>query len=911
MLRYHRMGWNGLNVEAEGTGISAALSHDVNLLGAMLGQVIAERAGMETFLRVERLRSLCKGAYSAGGESNREQAAELIRGLTTEEITILARAFTAFFHLVNQAEKKEIVRINLERDQSSADPRPESIADGVRRLRQSGCTQDQVMIRLSRLDIQPTLTAHPTEARRRSILEKQQEIAGLLSDLSRKDLTPRQREDVLEGIYRQITLLFVTDELHGERLTIENEVQNGLYFCSTSIWEAVPKLYRDLLCSLEEEYGNRPRLPVVVGYRSWIGGDRDGNPFVTPEATRQTLWMHRKAVLNLYANELDGLRRELSPSSRQIAAPDELVQSIHLDSERYALPPELVRRFRFEPYRVKISYMMEKLKAASTSDDYRAEEFVEDLETIRFCLHKNGLGAIAESGRLADLIVRAQTFGFHMATLDIRQHSLVHEKVITEMWQASGISANYAALSEADRVRLLNEHLIRQEPPSPTGLSETSDSSRDLFRVLREAMELNESSVGCYIISMTHGVSDILEALLLAAEEGLQDRLDIVPLFETIQDLQNAGLLMESLFQDQAYKAHLERRNGFQEIMLGYSDSNKDGGFWMSNWALLKAQEDLALVCRKHGISFRFFHGRGGTVGRGGGRANQAIMAMPARCRNGRIRFTEQGEIISFRYSLPFLAHRHLEQIVSAMLAATSGETESDSRPAEEWVNLMDQVAFRSMDAYRRLVQDPGLWDWYLSVTPVEHISRLPIASRPVSRGVGSGAPFEDLRAIPWVFAWTQTRYNVPGWYGTGTAFAALITESPQNLAVFRDMYAHWPFFRAAINNVQLELARTHLSAAQYYSSAAGGPFHQQIIAEYEKAVDAVLQITGQGELLGNFPVIRKSIVLRNPYTDVLNLVQSELLRRWRASSESERESLRYALFLSINGIAAAMQSTG
>jgi phosphoenolpyruvate carboxylase len=437
---------------------------------------------------------------------------------------------------------------------------------------------------------------------------------------------------------------------------------------------------------------------------------------------------------------------------------------------------------------------------------------------------------------------------------------------------------------------------------------------------VREAIETEPESIRSYIVSMTHQVSDLLEPMLLAKEAGLWDvetdacpALDFVPLFETIEDLEMSAEFMDTLFSHPVYARQVAARGGFQEIMLGYSDSNKDGGYWMANWALHKAQRGLGEVCRRHDVDFRLFHGRGGTVGRGGGRANQAILAMPAVANNGRIRFTEQGEVISFRYALAGVAHRHLEQIVSAVLAATPRGEPAPSAPDEgEGARLMEVISKASMDAYRALIDDPGLWSWYIRATPIEHISRLRIASRPVSRKSASEVDFESLRAIPWVFAWTQTRYLVPGWYGIGSGLAPVL-DDPSSEAVLQRLYTDWPFFRAVIDNAQMEMARARLPIAERYARTQDGGqgYHARIAADFDRARDAILRITRSSNLLENDRVIHRSIELRNPYTDVLNLVQVELLDRFRHAPDDARQPIGDALFLSINGIAAAMQSTG
>jgi phosphoenolpyruvate carboxylase len=539
-----------------------------------------------------------------------------------------------------------------------------------------------------------------------------------------------------------------------------------------------------------------------------------------------------------------------------------------------------------------------------------------------------------------------ESFGFALAGLDVRQHSGVHEAAVSEILRLAQVVDDYSALPEDERLEVLAAELGNPRPLLPPGaeLSQRSAGVMETLAVVRQAIAVDPAAIQAYVVSMTHSVSDLLEVLLLAKEAGLIPAaadgdppaapFDLVPLFETIEDLEAAGERMAALFRHPVYRRYLAGRGDFQEIMLGYSDSNKDGGYWMANWALHRAQDRLARVCRQHGIDFRLFHGRGGTVGRGGGRANQAILAMPVAVHNGRIRFTEQGEVISFRYGRSGIARRHLEQIVHAMLLSTAEHTDrargggddpgkdplTGAAPDEEAARLMQAIARRSFAAYRELIDDESLWRFYTAATPIEHISRLPIASRPVSRS-GSQVAFDDLRAIPWGFAWIQTRYLVPGWYGTGRALDEVLSQEDdgaggETLARLRRLYREWPFFTAVVNNAQREMARARLDVAALYAELAEAPeaasIHRRIAADFADARRAILAITGQGELLDNNPVIQKSIRLRNPYTDVLNLLQIELLQRFRASdAEDERAALGEAIFLSINGIAAAMQSTG
>ncbi|ARA92497.1 phosphoenolpyruvate carboxylase [Rhodothermaceae bacterium RA] len=931
-----------LQEETRQAGISAPLSEHIALLGDMLGEALREQAGPDVFDLVIELRRLCRDAEPDRIASAFAEVAHRIRPLDLETITWLLRGYTALFHLINKAEQQEIIRINRERAlHSNPDaPRPESIAEAIHTLKQQGASLDDVLALLRRLDIQPTLTAHPTEARRRSILFKQQRIAALLHTLRYGKPTPEEAERILAETRNQIRLLLATDEVRPERLHVEDEVEHGLYFVRHTIWHTIPRIYRDVQQALAQYYEAHVDFPVFLRYRSWIGSDRDGNPNVTPAVTRHTLLVQRRTALELYLTALRDLRRELSVSDQQVPVPDALRASIEADAAAISLDPIRLRQYQHEPFRLKLSYLIARLErlrarldapaASSPAEAYTSTDFIADLRLIRQCLDACGLGEVAHSGPLSDLLVQAQTFGFHMMALDVRQHSRVHEEVVTTLLRLAGVTDDYAALPEAERQRVLSAELANPRPlvPRGTDLPDPARSVMDTLTVIREAVAHEPLSIGSYIISMTHEVSDLLEVMLLAKEAGIWRMdgdtvhcpIDFVPLFETIEDLGEADAFMERLFTHPIYRRHLAARGQFQEMMLGYSDSNKDGGYWMANWALHQAQDRLGRVCRRHGIDFRLFHGRGGTVGRGGGRANQAILSMPSACQSGRIRFTEQGEVISFRYALSDIARRHVEQIVNAMIRATSRPYDGDEAvPVAEGAPehaLMDRIADRSMAAYRRLIEDPRFWPWYTKATPIEHISRLPIASRPVSRKTGGEVDFESLRAIPWVFAWTQTRYNVPGWFGIGEALQALIDGEPGTLDQLRAMYRSWHFFRAVVNNAQREMARARLPIASRYARLAdanghASPIHDLIAADFERARNALLRITEQEHLLDINPVIQKSITLRNPYTDVLNLLQMELLHRYRQASEQERPSLRRALFLSINGIAAAMQSTG
>lgn len=882
------------------------------------------------------LPQLSAKAFEEEGGSANSELQEKISGMSVSEIRELLRLTTIFFHLINSLEQHEIIRINRERAKNIdvENPRPESISDALKFFKSKGIAYEDALDVFQKLDIQPTITAHPTEARRRSILNKQGEITSAIGHIDDDDLTPVEKEAKINQILNEIALLLSTDEVRTERLTVGDEVENGLYYFTNSIWSTVPRLYDDIRSGFSQQYNKIPELPIILKYRSWIGSDRDGNPFVTRDVTWSTLIEHRKAALNLYLEELEKIRRYLSVSQSLVKVSDELLESLEKDEAEVPLSTQYKRHYNNEPYRRKITHIMHRMRnmvakldsseqEVLDSADYSADDFEADLKLISRSLTANGLEDIVRFGDFSDLIVRAKTFGFHLASLDIRQHSKRHESAVEELLNIAKVHDSYSSLTEEEKVEILMGELENPRPLSPVfeKMSDSTEEILDVFKLVGQIQKLDPRAFGSYIISMTHGVSDMLEVVLLAKETGLwrlkngvvETSIDVVPLFETIEDLESSASQMGTILTNPIYALQMKARNNFQEIMLGYSDSNKDGGYWMANWALQKAQLQLGDVLREHKVDFMLFHGRGGTVGRGGGHSNRAILALPSVSNTGRIRFTEQGETISFRYSLPDITRRHLEQIVNAVVRVTAGEGQKAIKEGDKTQVIMNELADGAMQAYRKLIDDPGFWDWFKTITPVEHIGNLPIASRPVSRGGENGLEFENLRAIPWVFGWTQVRYNVPGWYGLGTSLAPMIQEAPELVDTFRKWYKEWSFFNTIVDNAQRELARTQaLTTKMYADRGESSKFHDQIMNDLEKTRKVILEITEQEEILDRRKVIQNSIVFRNVFTYPLNLLQIELLNRWEETENREMDKeLRKALFLSINGVAAAMQSTG
>jgi phosphoenolpyruvate carboxylase len=906
----------------------------------------------------------CREAGDAMDHESRDRAAARLASVPLSELLSLVQFITARFHLMNLGEQLRIVTVNQERERAAtqAMPRAESVLEAVSIARSAGLTSEQLLRALSAVDVNPTLTAHPTEARRRTIINKQLEIAAYARRVHEPGLAPADRANIEHRLRAAVSLLLMSDDVRNRRLTVDDEARNGLYFLTNSIWQTVPRLARDVETAVRAVFAPSSEVaatptsdlatrvnPALLRYRSWIGGDRDGNPEVTAETTHATLETLRAAALDLWDRELEHLKRELSISARRANIDPELLAAIDRDRAAWLPDNANVAQRNTEPFRLRLMQMRARLHGDPT---YTASKLAADLELLRRALRTIRGPWLDHFVPLDDAIVRAHVFGLHLATLDIRQHSAVHEHAVAELLAAADVTDRYGELPESERVELLRRELSTHRPlvAHDAVLSPKAAETLRTLDVVRAAVSRDPACIRSYIISMTHGISDMLEVLLLMKERGLYEppgtRIDhagvssatshapartlhVVPLLETIDDLERGPDVLRDILADPVYRHHLVRleaqdradahsavTNGLsQEIMLGYSDSNKDGGFLMANVALHRAQQQLAVAATEANVSVRFFHGRGGTVGRGGGRAGRAILAAPRNAASGRLRFTEQGEVISFRYALPEIAHRHLEQILNAAIraeiprhhAAFSSPESADPRVAD----LLHRLAQTSMRRYRELIDDPRFWNWFVAVSPIVHIGSLPIASRPVSRATaGSSYGFDQLRAIPWVFSWIQMRALAPGWFGIGAAFAGC---SDADLALLRGEMSRSTFLGTIADNAMQEMARARLPIAKRYAALAphGESFFHLLHVEFNAARESLLSLTQRRALLEAQPVIAASIAARNPWTDVLNLVQIELLARFNAANEHERPALREAILASINGIAAAMQSTG
>lgn len=917
-----------VGISPEPFGLSGPLSQDLRVLDELLGQVVQEQEGSHVL-------DACQKLYAFATKS---PDADLFKALpefkSPELAQKVARAYTILFQLINLAEQKEIVRVNRSREN-----RPESIRSTFQILKKQGVTSKKMADNLSHLQIVPTLTAHPTEARRRVVLDKLDAIAQGLVELTDRhgdvDLSrPLDGEDMARNdIRRNVATLWQTAEVEPGGTTVIDEVHNALYFFERTIFRVVSWVQRDFAEAWKANFeGDPPDTTQAMRYRSWVGGDRDGNPNVTPDVTRQTLALHHRLFVRNSLHLVNLLAAEATQDESLIDPKEPMYLEL---LERYhngELTKEENHRLKDMPFAQFLTTVSKRLAACLDDEEnpYAGKPFLQDLELCNQALTNCKSTDFAGTGRFPRLMRQVLSFSGGIIALDIRQHSEQHEGPVAELLTACGSisdKSKYLKADEAQKCDLLRAEIANPRPmvsPHWTG-SEKTEGIREVFRVISEAhAKYGPASVPCYIVSMTHGVSDLLEIMVLAKDAGLLDgpdgkirsTLDFVPLLETIDDLHHGVALLDNLLQDPVYRQAVADRGDVQEIMLGYSDSSKDGGYLAANWALQKAQFDLAKVADKHGVKLRFFHGRGGTVGRGGGRANRAILSQPRHSFDGQMRFTEQGEVISFRYSLRPIAHRHLEQILSASLVAVNrSHDKEDTSPA--WLEVMDALALTSRQTYRDLVyNDPRFLEFYTQATPIKFISRLSIASRPVMRPGKSLESLDGLRAIPWNFAWVQARYVVPGWYGLGSAIQALLTEKPDALQTLREMAANWPFFSTVLENAELELVRTHLLTSELYARLVqdqdlATSFHNRISAEYDRTKSAILQILEKDELMEKSRTVRQTVQFRNPLVLPLNVLQTNLITLLNAGKAKDEEKTIDAVVQTIAGLAAGMQSTG
>jgi phosphoenolpyruvate carboxylase len=886
---------------------------DVRELGALLGDVLEDQSSTAAFETVEDLRTSAI-AYRAGEAESRRPLQDVIDRLDPEGESAVARAFTTYFELINLAEERERVRAN--REASQARTLEDGLEETVEALSEADADTETVQGILDDVLIEPTFTAHPTEARRKTVKAKLRSIAKDLEVLDERRMTDKEADQLWKEVDAEVTSLWQTSQVRDRRPEPQDEARNVQWYLENILFDVVGEVYQEFEDVVHEEYPDVD-VPKLFEFRSWAGSDRDGNPFVTPEVTTDTLERQRDVVIAKYLDALKRLSGVLSQDGRRVDVGDALRESIEADRERLPVVGEEVEaRYPDEPYRQKLKLMRERLRRISDvrPDGYTdPSEFLADLDVVHESLCLTGAEQVAAT-YVEPLRRQVDTFGFTLASLDLRDHRENHTEAVSEALAQEGV--DYATMDEAERVDVLTEAVLQEE--SLVDLEEPGDVSDTAARVLRRFSKLGDwqreygvGAIDTYCISMTEEPSHVLEVLFLADQAGvvsLPDHcgVDIVPLLETESALNGARRIMGTLFENEAYEQALAARNDVQEIMLGYSDSNKENGFLAANWDLYKNQRRLANITDDFGVTMRLFHGRGGSISRGGGPMNRAMLALPNETVTGQIKFTEQGEAIAEKYANPRIAERNLEQMLNAQVRARRNAIrQPEEQVPEEWVDAMDTMAAAARQEYRDLLESDGFVSYFEQATPITVIEDLNLGSRPASRS--GERTVEDLRAIPWVFSWTQSRCILPGWYALASGIDAFLEEG--DVETLREMYDEWPFFRTTLDRATLSLARTDFEIAAEYADLADADlresFFPRLSDEYDRAVDHALDICGRDSLLQR-DWLEESLARRNPYVDPLNLLQTHLLAQTHRT-ESEEQTLR----LTVKGIAAGMKNTG
>ncbi|KAA6185823.1 phosphoenolpyruvate carboxylase [Thiohalocapsa marina] len=927
----------------------AGPERDIALFATLLGEVLREHSRKRVLVVVERLRDGFLTLREHDDEALRGKLMKRIDGLDPQTLSEVIRAYTIYFSLANIAE--EVHGFLQRRTTVSAGGRlwRGSFDHTLRQFAEEGVAAEALQTLFDRLAYLPVFTAHPTEAKRRTTLETQRRIFLLALDLHRHKLNQEEQQDRLGEILSEIQILWKTDEVRVHKPQVTDEVRQGLYFFHESLFHVLPQVYRNLERAVRRFYGHEAgiQVPSFIAFGSWIGGDRDGNPFVKPETTELAVRMHCELVLDEYLTRVGRLTRVLSHSSALCEPSPEFLDSLDAD-EDYWLGPmgQTQRRYFHEPYRRKLAIVSHRLRAslarvraridgvehsAQMAEGYTdAQQLLDDLYLIRDSLISHG-DANAADGPLKDLIRLVESFGFHLMRLDVRQESGRHTQAIVELFARQPGAPFYGAFSEEQKRLALAEAIAHPHPfhIDKATLTPETRETLEVFEVMaRMRAEISEDVFGAYVISMTHSASHVLEVMLLARLAGLAGRTNggtagwfcnirIAPLFETIEDLGQIDAVMSALFDNPTYAALLQASGNLQEVMLGYSDSCKDGGILSSAWNLYEAQEKIMALARRHGIDCRLFHGRGGTVGRGGGPTHEAILAQPDDTVHGQIKFTEQGEVLSYRYANPETALYELTMGISGLIKASRCVIEPPPPPRKDFLGIMAELARLGEEAYRELVcGTEGLMDYFYEVTPVDAIALLNIGSRPSHRKKRDRS-LGSIRAIPWVFGWAQSRHTLPAWYGIGSAIERWRGSDVERLAKLQRMYQEWPFFRAILSNSQMALYKAEMHIAHEYLRLARDPARAEVLyntiaEEYQRTVTQVLNVAGLLGLMAETPDLQVSLARRNTYLDPLNHVQIALLERYRQEGAAEeREQWLDPLLRSINAIAAGMRNTG
>ncbi|MCC7201758.1 MAG: phosphoenolpyruvate carboxylase [Nitrospirae bacterium] len=911
------------------------LQADIQYLEDALSEVIREQEGDELFHLIKDFENACKKIKDQYDPSIEEFLLRESEKLNIPTASKLIQAFALYFYLLNTAEenfgmqqRREILREG-ERIRGSFE-------DCLARLKDKGVNRQIILDVIDNLSIEPVMTAHPTEAKRLTILKKYRKIYLTIFKKENPIWTPDEKALLGQEIINEIQKLWQTGDIFLERPTVQEEITNGIHYFREAFYPVIPKLYLALKRALGKFYpDNELHLPPFLKFGSWIGGDRDGNPNVTPDLTRWALKAQKDLILSLYIQSVNELIGSLSQSTTKVNVSPELLASIEIDAANMPdTGQRIIDRNPYEPYRQKLSFIkirLEKTREVNTAVltsavahseklYQNASEFLNDLQIIRRSLYENKGSKTAEI-EIDALIKRIEVFAFHLVRLDIREEASKHTRAILEIFEVLGIYPDYINMPEDEKIRILAMEIENRRPLIHEDMTLPAECRRtvETFRVIKWAREnISPDAINTYIISMTHELSDILTVLLLAKEAGIRF-LDIVPLFETIDDLRRSGTIMEGLFSLPVYRRHLEQRGKLQEIMLGYSDSNKDGGIITSGWELYKAQKILRDVAQKHGMRLRLFHGKGGTVGRGGGPTHKAILAQPPGTIQCDIKITEQGEVISSKYANQGTALHNLELLCAGVIEASTPAFHKEIEALDEkYTPILDELSYMAYKLYRELVDDPHFYTYFIHATPVNEIGLAKIGSRP-SKRKEEGWRIEDLRAIPWVFSWTQSRCMLPAWYPIGSTFKKFIDRDPAAHSILlKEMYQKWPFFENLLDNTQMTMVKADMNIAHLYShllpdSAIRDRIFDIIKMEFELSREMILFITGQKDLLDNDPWLQRSIRLRNPFMDPINYIQVNLLKQLRGDKTSavNKKELTDTVLLTISCIAAGMRNTG
>jgi len=906
------------------------MREDIRLLGSILGDTVREQNGEEVFDLVERAR--VESFRVRRSEIDRADMARMFYGVDIHQAIPVIRAFSHFALLANVAEDIHRERRRAIHVQAGEPPQDSSLAATYLKL--DGAQLDSVTVARALEDalVSPVITAHPTETRRRTVFDTQHRITELMRlRLHGHSETPDGR-DIENELRRQVLMLWQTALIRLQRLKIQDEIEVGLRYYHAAFFEVMPQVNAEVRDALQARWPGAHLLEEpILRPGSWIGGDRDGNPNVTADVVRQATGSAAYTAFGHYFAELTALEEELSMSARLVTVTDELNELADSCHEQARLDEPYRRALRVIRGRLTATAreILDRQPGSELDDDLAAEryvtpgEFLADLDVINASLRSNGSGLLADD-RLVRLRESLRVFGFHLSGLDMRQNSDVHEEVVAELLAWAGVHQDYTSLSEPERVELLAAELATRRPLTSESapLSELARKELDIVAAAATAIQaFGPRAVPNYIISMCRSVSDILEAAILLKEVGLLDAsaggprstVGIVPLFETIDDLQRGASILEAALDLPVYRALVRGHLDTQEVMLGYSDSNKDGGYLAANWALYRAELDLVETARKTGIRLRLFHGRGGTVGRGGGPSYDAILAQPPGAVSGSLRLTEQGEVIAAKYAEPRIAQRNLETLVAATLESTLLDVEGLGDGAEAAYQVLDELAALAQRAYAELVHETqGFVEYFTASTPVGEIGALNIGSRPTSRKQTTS--ISDLRAIPWVLAWSQSRVMLPGWYGTGTAFEQWIGDGERRLEVLQDLYLRWPFFRTVLSNMAQVLAKSDMGLAARYAELVSDEelrrrVFDNIAAEHKRTIRMHQLITGHEDLLADNPALARSVFNRFPYLEPLNHLQVELLRRYRSGVDDEL--VQRGILLTMNGLASALRNSG